>query len=76
MTITVRLDEKTEKKLNWLLIDVNKEPKAYADQKISDIIRTAINNEWVTYNLMHWDDNEKKECDPEWLKKYCTENGT
>lgn len=69
-TITVRLTKITEHELNWLLKDLNKEPKVYADQTISDIIRTAIHNEYIDYNISHMDCNEDEECDPQWIVTY------
>lgn len=69
MTITIRLNEEEEKKLRWLLQNANKEPKAYRDQTISDIVRIAINNEWASCNLDHYEYDEKDQCDELWLKQ-------
>lgn len=59
-TISLRITSDTEHKLMWLLKETNSRDIGYTKQTMSDIIETAIHNEWISRNMANLAWREKE----------------
>ena len=59
-TISLRISSETEHKLEWLIKETNSGDIGCALSSMSDIIETAIHNEWVSRNMANlaWREEE------------------